>query len=255
MAQFVDLNCDLGEIESDAGFEQDRALIAVISSANVACGQHAGSESRMRQLARLCREHSVAFGAHPGYADREHFGRRHVVLTANQLKELILLQLGLAAEVAAGEGIALAHVKPHGAMYNLAASDPEIAKIIVETVRGFSKRLALFALSGGCLESIGRASGLQVVSEAFPDRAYDTQGRLVDRAIPEAVIHDPDIVARRAIQMVTNQSVKSISGSPCSLQVATLCVHGDSPAARQVANAVHAALVQNGISICAPGKR
>jgi UPF0271 protein len=255
MPHTVDLNCDLGELEGDEGLALDASMISFVSSVNAACGQHAGDARRMAQVARLCRIHSVAFGAHPGYADREHFGRRVIALDEAQLRILVLSQLELAVQVADDEGIRLAHVKPHGALYNLAASDEATAQVIVETIGAFDRTLLLFALSGSVLNTVARDQGLRVVSEAFADRAYDSKAQLVSRTREGAVLHDPTLIARRAVSMVKTQSVESIEGKTLAVKIDSLCMHGDTPNAQGIAARICKELISAGITIEGPRPR
>lgn len=252
MRRSVDLNCDLGELDGDEGLALDAAMILLVSSVNVACGQHAGDERRMSEIAGLCRSHSVAFGAHPGYADREHFGRRVIPLNEPQLRDLLLPQMELAARVAEQAGIELTHIKPHGALYNLAATDEPTAAAIASMIVSFSRKLQLFALSGSVLEASGQAAGLRVVSEAFADRAYDADGKLVSRSTEGAVLHDPDSIARRAVSMVLGQSVPTIHGTDLQLKISTLCVHGDTPDARRICSTIREHLRAAGVEIRRP---
>ena len=252
MPHSVDLNCDLGELEGDEGLALDASMIPLVSSVNVACGQHAGDALRMSQVAKLCRVHSVAFGAHPGYADREHFGRRVIPLDDAELRRLVISQVELAAQIADSEGIRLAHVKPHGALYNLAASDEATARIIVDTIVVFDRSLPLFALSGSVLEAIARNSGLRVVSEAFADRAYEASGQLINRTREGAVLHDAALIARRAVNMVKTQSVESIDGKSFAIKIDSLCVHGDTPNAQSIVKKIRKELNSAEIDIRRP---
>lgn len=252
MQHSVDLNCDLGELDGEEGLALDALMIPLVSSVNVACGQHAGDARRMSLVAKLCKVHSVAFGAHPGYADREHFGRRVIPLDDAELRSLVISQLELAARVADNEGIRLAHVKPHGALYNLAASDGATARVIVETIAAFDRSLLLFALSGSVLDAVARDRGLRIASEAFADRAYESTGQLVSRTREGAVLHDPTMIARRAANMVRSQSVESVDGKTLAITIDSLCVHGDTPNAQGITERIRKELMTAGIDIRPP---
>ena len=223
----IDLNCDLGELEGDAGLKLDLAILPWIHSANVACGAHAGSPERMKHLASACRDMSVAFGAHPGYPDRANFGRRIIPMTNSEIREMIRQQLELSLSVAKSAGVSLSHVKPHGALYNLAAVDHEIALTVAETVHALAPDAWLFGLSGSCLIDAGRELGLRTRSEIFADRNYQADGTLVPREHSEAVLHDADLVIQRAVAMVQEQQVTSIDGVRIPLKAETICLHGD----------------------------
>jgi UPF0271 protein len=238
----IEINCDLGEIDGDAGLSNDLELLPWIDSANVACGGHAGSEDRLRQLAAACRHFHVAFGAHPGYPDRENFGRRILSLSATQLFETLCEQIQLAKSIADSEGIPLTHVKPHGALYNLAAENAEIAAVVVRAIQQTCGTAKLIGLSGSQLITVGQAAGLITVSEAFADRNYHSDGRLVSRQETNAVLHDVDDIAQRVRRMVDTQTVISLEGDEISLVAETICVHSDTKNAVLIARQLRRAV-------------
>jgi UPF0271 protein len=223
----IDLNCDLGELEGDVGLSLDLAIMPWIHSANVACGAHAGSPERMKRLADACRESGVAFGAHPGYPDRANFGRRVISMTTAQIREMVSQQLELSLSVAKSAGIRLSHVKPHGALYNLAAVDQNVALTVAESVQALAPDAWLFGLSGSCLIDAGRELGLRTRSEIFADRNYRADGTLVPREHADAILHDADLVIQRAVMMVQQQEVTSVEGVRIPLKAETICLHGD----------------------------
>lgn len=223
----IDLNCDLGELDGDAGLKLDLAILPWIHSANVACGAHAGSPERMKDLADACRDLNVAFGAHPGYPDRANFGRRIIPMTPAQIREMVSQQLELSLSVAKSAGVSLSHVKPHGALYNLAAVDHNVALTVAESVQALAPDAWLFGLSGSCLIDAGRELGLRTRSEIFADRNYQADGTLVPREHSEAVLHDADLVIQRAVTMVQQQQVTSVDGVRIPLKAETICLHGD----------------------------
>ena len=223
----IDLNCDLGELDGAEGLSLDLAILPWIHSANVACGAHAGSPRRMKQLADACRESAVAFGAHPGYPDRANFGRRVMPMTTAQIREMVSQQLELSLSVAKSAGIRLSHVKPHGALYNLAAADHKIALTVAESVQALAPDAWLFGLSGSCLIDAGRELGLRTRSEIFADRNYRADGTLVPREHADAILHDADLVIQRAVMMVQQQEVTSVEGVRIPLKAETICLHGD----------------------------
>ena len=247
IADRVDLNCDLGELEGDEGFDLDLAILPLIHSANVACGAHAGSPERMQLLAGACRVLGVAFGAHPGYPDRANFGRRTILMTTMQIREMLTQQLELSLSVANDAGISLTHVKPHGALYNLAAVDSDVAMTIAEAVQSLAPKAWLFGLSGSCLVEAGRKLNLRTRSEIFADRNYLADGTLVPREHPEAVLHDPDLVIQRAISMVRQQEVKSLEGTRIPIKAETICLHGDTMNAVNLAKRLRAELDRHGL--------
>lgn len=245
----IDLNCDLGEQEGDAGRKLDSAILPWITSANVACGAHAGSQDRMHQLAAECRQHNVAFGAHPGYPDRAGFGRRVISMPRSEMYEMICQQIELAVRVAQTEGVPLTHVKPHGALYNLAAADPEVARTIVAAMLDTTPGTCLFALSGSQLIHVGQVAGIVTLSEVFADRNYQHDGTLVPRENPDAVLHDPEIIADRAVQMATQQTVCDIAGQLISITAQTICLHSDTAGAVDIARRIRQRFISEGIPL------
>jgi UPF0271 protein len=246
----VDLNADVGE-----GCGQDAALMPLISSANIACGLHAGDAETMREAVRLAIEHGVAIGAHPSFPDRDHFGRREMQLAAADLHECIVGQVRMLAGMAAAAGARLRHVKPHGALYNMAARDEELAETVVAAVRSVDPSLAIFGLAGSALVKAALRMGLRGVSEAFADRAYRADGSLVPRDQPGSVLGDESAVASRAVAMVRDRGVAAVDGSRVGLDADTICIHGDTPGAPAVARRIRDALAVAGITVAAPEER
>lgn len=243
----VDLNCDLGELDGEEGRSLDLAILPSIHSANVACGAHAGSPERMQLLAGACRTHGVAFGAHPGYPDRANFGRRLLPMTKKQIRAMLTEQLELSLQAANFAGVSLAHVKPHGALYNLAAVDSDVAITIAETVQSLTPEAWLCGLSGSCLIEAGRSLSLKTRSEIFADRNYQSDGTLVPREHPEAVLHDADLVIQRAVSMVRQQEVTSLEGQRIPIKAETICLHGDTMNAVNLARRLRAELDRHGL--------
>jgi UPF0271 protein len=242
----IDLNADVGE-----GCGQDAALMPLISSANIACGVHAGDTDSMRKTALLALEHGVAIGAHPSFPDREHFGRQEMQLSARDLHECIVAQIEALAEVAAAAGTRLRHVKPHGALYNMAARDEELAAVVADAVHSVDSTLMMFGLSRSVLITVAERRGLRAISEVFADRAYRPDGSLVPRNEPESVIHMPAIVGSRALTMITEGFV-DVSGTRVAVRADTICVHGDTPGAVGLARKVRDLLEVAGVTVVAP---
>jgi UPF0271 protein len=243
----IDLNCDLGE-----GCGDDAAIVPLISSANISCGAHAGDERGIVDTLRLCLRHGVAIGAHPGYPDRERFGRRELQWPAAEIAAEVGAQLASFARLAAAEGAPIAHVKLHGALYNRAADDAEVAAAVVRTVRDFDPALRLVGLSGSALLAIAAAEGLRTVHEVFPDRGYDGEGRLLPRSAAGAVIEAPEEVASRAFLLAGLGLARDARGRALHLRADSLCLHGDRADAAAVAAAVRARLDAHDIRILAP---
>lgn len=240
----IDFNCDLGE-----GCGDDAAIMPLITSASIACGGHAGDETTMRATLRLCREHGVAAGAHPGFADRANFGRNAVPLSPDQIGELVTGQVAALAGIAASEGVRLAHVKPHGALYNIAARDRDVAMAIARSVARFDPDLVLFGLSGSLLTAAGEAAGLRVAHEVFAERRYEADGSLTPRTHADAVIHDLDGAIAQVRRFVRDGAVIARSGERLPLRADTLCLHGDRPDAARFARSIRDALEADGVHI------
>lgn len=245
----VDLNCDMGESFGAWKMGDDEKMMRTITSANIACGAHAGDPVVMRHTVRLAREHNVGVGAHPSLPDLAGFGRREMKLEPHEVEGLVLYQLGALWAIARAEGVALRHVKPHGALYNIAARDGTIADAIARAVHAFDPSLVLFGLAGSLMLPAGEAEGLRVASEVFADRAYEHDGSLASRRKPGSVIHDPSEVAARAVQMVRDGCVVAISGESIAVRADTICVHGDTPGAPDLARRIRAALEAAGIDV------
>jgi UPF0271 protein len=248
----IDLNADVGESFGAYTLGDDAAVMRAISSANVAAGFHAGDPAVLRHTIRLAREHGVAVGAHPGLPDLNGFGRREMRLTPGEAEDLVLYQVAAVAGVAVAEGVQLRHVKPHGALFNMAATDPELAAAIARAVAAFDRRLILFGLAGSALIDEGRRAGLQVAAEVFADRAYQPDGTLVPRGRPGALIADEGQVVERALAMIVRRSVTAIDGSPIAVTADTICVHGDTPGAAAMASRLRGALTAAGITVQPP---
>jgi 5-oxoprolinase (ATP-hydrolysing) subunit A len=248
----MDLNSDVGESFGAWTLGDDARVMAAISSANIACGFHGGDPGVMRETVALARHHGVAVGAHPGFPDLAGFGRRELRCTPREIEDLVVYQIGALAAVAAAQGVRLAHVKAHGALYNMACRETALAEAIARAVRSVDAGLALFGLPGSALLAAGHAHGLRTVAEGFPDRAYHADGSLVSRMQPGAVLHDSPVVVQRALAMSRGRVV-SVEGAPLSLPVQTLCVHGDTPGAAGLAAGIRAALEADGVRVVAPG--
>ena len=243
----VDLNADVGE-----GMGDDVALLDIVTSANIACGLHAGDARTMADTVALCLRRGVAIGAHPSFDDREGFGRRDMNIAPEAARALVLRQIEAVATIAAAAGARLKHVKAHGAMYNMAARDPVLAGAIAEAVREFDSNLLLVGLAGSALMVAGESAGLRVASEAFADRAYRKDGTLVPRSQPGALIEDADLAVARALDMVRTAAVRSIDGAMVAVRAETICVHGDTPGAAAMAGVLRAALEDAGVAVRAP---
>ncbi len=247
----IDLNADLGEGFGAWGLGDDDALLAVISSANVACGFHAGDPLTMRRVCVAAAERGVAIGAQVGYRDLAGFGRRRIDYDPEDLAADVLYQLGALAAAARAAGAAVRYVKPHGALYNTAADDRPQAEAVAEAVAAFDRTLPLLGLPGSQLEAAAEAAGLPFVVEAFADRAYTPEGRLVPRREAGAVLDDERAVVERAVGMALDGKVATRDGTAIALTARSLCLHGDTPGAVALARAVRQALTEAGVTVAA----
>ena len=240
----VDLNADVGEECGD-----DAALIPLLTSANVACGGHAGDTRVMARTVELCLRHGVHVGAHVSYPDREHFGRRDMQLPDDELTAELLRQIGVLHTVARAAGAQVTYLKAHGALYNRMADDAAVADAVLAALKAFDPGLSLLTLPGSIAMERARSAGVRCVGEGFADRAYRDDGRLQPRGEMGAVITDAHQVAARGLRLAAQGTVESISGKPVAVQVRSLCVHGDTPGAVELARALRAALQAAGVEI------
>lgn len=240
----IDLNADLGE-----GAGTDSALLHVITSANVACGGHAGDPASMDRIVRLAVTRGVAIGAHPSFPDRPGFGRRATTMAPVELDETLTSQVRALREVAQRHEVSLQHVKAHGALYNLAATDAHLAALIGESMRGVDPGVIIVALAGSVMADVLERMGLRVAREAFVDRGYTAAGTLVPRDQPQALITDPARAAATAVRLVREGVVTAVDGSEVHVEADTLCIHGDTPNAVALARAVRRALEEAGITV------
>ncbi len=249
----IDLNCDLGESFGAWRMGEDAALLELVSSANIACGFHAGDPVIMQQTVGLAVARGVAIGAHVSLPDLQGFGRREMRVSADEVYAMTLYQLGALSAFCRVAGTRLAHVKPHGALYNMAARERILAEAIARAVQAFEPRLTLFGLAGSALIEAGKALGLPVAAEAFADRRYLADGSLQPRSEAGAVIADPAAAVTQALGIVRDGTVITAHGEPLTLQADTLCLHGDGAQAVQLARQLRAALEDAGVRIALPG--
>ena len=248
--QHIDLNCDMGE-----GMPDDLLLFPLISSANIACGGHAGDEELMRRSVGSAITHGIAIGAHPSYPDRKDFGRVDLLgrtITLGELPEILLTQLTALEEICRVEGARLHHIKLHGALYNRAAKDQAVSECVCRTIAAFNSRLLVYGLSGSVMETVAKEQGLAFVSEVFADRTYQDDGSLTPRTADGALIEDDSAAVHQVLYMVRQGKVKALSGREVPLVTETLCLHGDSSHAVQFARLIRETFRQEGILVRAP---
>jgi UPF0271 protein len=248
-ARRIDLNCDMGESFGPWRMGADERVMPHITSANIACGAHAGDPTVMRRTVRLARDARVAIGAHPGFADLQGFGRREMQADPAEVEDALIAQIGALSAIAKAEGMALQHVKAHGALYNMAARDARLATAIARAVRACDPALIMFGLPNSALIDAGRAEGLSVAAEGFADRSYEPDGSLTPRSRPGAVIHEVDAVVARAVGMARDGVVLTPDGRAIALQVETICVHGDTPGAADLVERIASALRDAGAAV------
>ena len=245
----IDINCDMGESFGPWQMGADAQVMPSITSANIACGAHAGDATVMRRTVAMARGAGVAIGAHPGFADLQGFGRREMIVDPREMEDAMLAQIGALDAIARAEGTRLQHVKAHGALYNMAARDRALADAIARAIKAFDASLIMFGLPNSPMIDAGRAAGLRVAAEGFADRAYQPDGSLTPRSRPGAVIHDPEVVVARAVRMATAGVVRTPAGDEIALQVHTICVHGDTPGAADLTRRIRAALTGAGVDV------
>ena len=248
----IDLNCDMGESFARYKLGLDEEVIKYITSANIACGWHAGDPLVMEKTVALAVEHGVGVGAHPGYPDLLGFGRRNMDCTAEEIRNYVVYQIGALSGFARAKGTRMVHVKPHGNLYLTAVEDETVARAIAQAIVSVDPELRYVALAGAkgaMMTRIGREEGLKVVYEAFPDRAYTPEGTLVSRRLPGAVIKDPAQVAQRALLMAKEGRVKATDGTEIELKAETLCVHGDNPSAVDLVRSIRQTLEAEGVAV------
>jgi 5-oxoprolinase (ATP-hydrolysing) subunit A len=245
----IDLNSDLGESFGRWTLGHDADVMRSITSANVACGYHAGDPGIMRETVRLARAHGVAIGAHPAFPDLVGFGRRNMAASPAEVENFVLYQLGALAAIATAEGVTLQHVKAHGALYNMAIRDRALSDAIARAVAAFDRRLILFGLPGSELLQAGEAAGLDVAAEGFADRSYEPDGSLTPRDRSGAVIHDVDAVVARAVRMARDGVVTASNGVDIPMRVRTICTHGDTPGSHELTRQLRQGLERAGIDV------
>lgn len=251
----IDLNSDVGESFGNYKLGLDEEVIPLISSANIACGFHAGDPTVMRHTIAIAKKNGVAIGAHPGFPDLIGFGRRNLDASLEEIRDYVTYQIGALQAFTAAAGMTLQHVKPHGALYNMAVKNPTIWDAVAEAIAAVNARLILYVLAGmdrENLKAIGAKHGLRIAYEFFGDRAYNPDGSLVSRKEPGAVIHDGDIVAEKIVKMVKEGRVVCIDGTEIDMTADTICVHGDNPAALSLVQKIRATLQASGVEISAP---
>ncbi len=249
MALSIDLNCDMGESFGPWAMGNDTEVLPLITSANIACGFHAGDPATMRKTVAAALSHGVSLGAHPGLPDLVGFGRRNMDISPQQAYDIVVVQVGAMAATAASQGARLHHVKAHGALYNMAVGNLSLARALAEAVRDVDRSLVFYALASSDMAKVAEDVGLTVAHEVFADRSYQPNGSLTPRSRPEAMITDPQVSIRQVLKMAKDGCVTAVDGTDVEVRADTLCIHGDQPGAVVFAKAIRQALKEAGIEV------
>ena len=245
----ININCDLGESSKFCSTENDPLLLKIVNSANIACGYHAGDKATMEKTIKISKENNVSIGAHPSFNDPENFGRKRLNLSSSEISKLIVDQINILSNIANTSGIKVTHVKPHGALNNMACEDYELAKIISDSIIQINKDLIFLVPTGSQMEKAGKKLGMKIAAEIFADRNYEDNGNLVSRSKSNAMITDPEIAKKHVIKMVENQALNCYSGKQITCKIDSVCVHGDGQSAVNTAKQIKDGLIKTGVTL------
>ena len=245
----ININCDLGETSKFCSTENDPQLLGIVNSANVACGYHAGDEPTMKKTVEISKKNGVSIGAHPSFNDKENFGRKRLNLPSAEIEKLVIDQINILSNIANNKGMKVTHVKPHGALNNMACEDFELANTIAKSIIQTNKELIFLVPAGSEMEKAGKKLKMKVASEIFADRNYEDDGNLVSRSKSNALITDPEIAKKHVIKMVQNQSINCFSGKQIKCEIDSICVHGDGKSAVSTAKMIKRGLIESGVNL------
>ena len=245
----ININCDLGEKSKHHSNINDPDLLKIVNSANVACGYHAGDEQTMNQVIEISKKNNVSIGAHPSFNDPENFGRERMNLTSSEIKKLIIDQFEVLQRIAAKHGENVSHIKPHGALNNMACEDIELATTLAKTIKGISKDLIYLVPTGSKMQEAAKKLDMKIACEIFADRNYEDDGNLVSRKKPHALITDPEIAKKHVLSMVKNQSLNCHSGKQIPCEIDSVCIHGDNMSSLATAKSIRDNLLNNGLKL------
>ena len=245
----ININCDLGESSKLHSTKNDPLLLNIVNSANIACGYHAGDKLTMEKTIEISKKNNVSIGAHPSFNDKKNFGRKRLNLPTAEIKKLIIDQINILSEVATDKGMKVTHVKPHGALNNMACEDYELSKIISEAIINVNKNLIFLVPAGSQMEKAGKKVGIKVAAEIFADRNYEDDGNLISRSKKNALITDPEIAKKHIVKMVENQALNCYSGKQISCEIDSICVHGDGKSAVNTALKIKDGLLESGVTL------
>ena len=245
----ININCDLGESSKLHSTENDPLLLEIVNSANIACGYHAGDQPTMEKTVEISKRNNVSIGAHPSFKDPENFGRKRLNLPPTEIKKLIIDQISILSDVANNKGIKVTHVKPHGALNNMACENYDLAKVISESIIETNKDLIFLVPTGSQMEKAGKKLNLRVATEIFADRNYEDDGNLISRKKNNAIISDPEIAKKHVIKMIETQALNCLSGKQIPCKIDSVCVHGDGQSAVNTAEEIKIGLIKSGVAL------
>jgi len=243
----ININCDLGESSKLHSTKKDPLLLEIVNSANIACGYHAGDKATMEKTIEISKKNKVSIGAHPSFNDPENFGRKRLNLPSSEITKLIIDQINILSNIAAKAGVKVTHVKPHGALNNMACENYDLAKVISESIKQVDKELIFLVPAGSQMEKAGKKLGMKIATEIFADRNYEDDGNLVSRSKENAMITNPEIAKKHVIKMVENQALNCYSGKQIPCEIDSVCVHGDGQSAVVTAKEIKEGLINSGI--------
>jgi len=245
----ININCDLGESSKLHSTENDPLLLKIVNSANIACGYHAGDKPTMEKTIEISKKNNVSIGAHPSFKDPENFGRKRLNLPSSEIKKLVVDQINILSNVAENKGMKVTHVKPHGALNNMACEDYDLAKIISESIIQINKNLIFLVPTGSQMEKAGKKLEMKIAAEIFADRNYEDNGNLISRSKKNAMITNPEIAKKHVIKMVENQALNCYSGKQIPCEIDSICVHGDGKSAVDTAKQIREGLIKSGVTL------
>jgi len=245
----ININCDLGESSKLHSTENDPLLLEIVNSANIACGYHAGDEPTMEKTIEISKKNNVSIGAHPSFNDPENFGRKRIDLSSSEIERLIIDQINILSKIAEKKGMKVTHVKPHGALNNMACVNYDLAKVISEAIKKVNKELIFLVPTGSQMEKAGKKIEMKIAAEIFADRNYEDDGNLVSRSKDYAMITDPEIAKKHVIKMVESQALNCYSGKKISCEIDSICVHGDGKSAVSTAKLIREGLIKSGVTL------
>jgi len=245
----ININCDLGESSKLHSTENDPLLLEIVNSANIACGYHAGDKSTMEKTIEISKKNNVSIGAHPSFNDRKNFGRKRLNLPPDEIKKIVIDQINILSNIANNKGVKVTHIKPHGALNNMACENYDLAKIIAETIIEVDKELIFLVPTGSQMEKVGKKLGMKIAAEIFADRNYEDDGNLVSRSKKNALITDPEIAKKHVIKMVEKQTLNCYSGKQIPCEIDSICVHGDGKSAVNTAKKIKEGLIASGVTL------